>query len=281
MSTVLYNNEFIERSKAKVDIEDRGYQFGDGIYEVVRVYNGKFFELNSHIKRLYQSADEIKLKIPHSKEELSELLHLLIQKDGIDTGYVYLQYTRGVAPRSHPFPPQAKPVLTAYANEKPRPLEQMDKGIDAITVEDIRWMLCHIKSLNLIGAVLANQQAHEQGKGEAILHRNGTVTECSHSNIFIVKDVVLYTHPANHLILNGITRQVVIQLAKQNGISVVEEPFTLQELAQADEVFASGTTIEVMPIVSINDIPVGDGKPGMLTRKLQQLFSEKIESKCK
>jgi D-alanine transaminase len=275
---VLLNSTFVDRSEAKVDIEDRGYQFGDGIYEVIRLYNGQFFTLEEHVERLYNSAKAIELVIPHPKKELIGLLEELIKRNSLATGYIYLQYTRGTSPRSHAFPAESTAVLSAYCNEKPRPEEMMKQGMNVITAEDIRWKLCHIKSLNLLGAVLANQKAKSVGKDEAILHRDGVVTECSLSNCFMIKNNTLYTHPANNLILNGITRQVVIELAKKNGIPVIEDSFELKELMDADEVFASGTTIEVMPIVSIDDKPVGDGKPGTVTKKLQDLFDARINS---
>lgn len=275
---VLLNNSFIDRSEAKVDIEDRGYQFGDGVYEVIRVYDGQFFKLDQHIERLYNSAKAIELVIPHPKRELISLLEELIKRTNLSTGYVYLQYTRGEAARNHAFPTECTAVLSAYVNEKPRPEAMMEQGMNVITADDVRWMLCHIKSLNLLGAVLANQKAKSGGKDEAILHRDGIVTECSLSNCFIIKNNTLYTHPANNLILNGITRQVVIELAKKEGIPVVEESFVLEALMDADEVFASGTTIEVMPIVSIDDKPVGDGKPGKITNQLQQLFASSIKT---
>jgi D-alanine transaminase len=275
---VLLNSTFVDRSEAKVDIEDRGYQFGDGIYEVIRVYDGKFFELKQHIDRLFISAKAIELVIPHQRTELNGLLEDLIKRNNVSTGYVYLQYTRGEAPRSHPFPAESKAVLSAYTNVKPRPIKMMKHGMNVITAEDVRWMLCHIKSLNLLGAVLANQKAKSLGKDEAILHREGIVTECSLSNCFIVKNNTLYTHPANNMILNGITRQVVIELAKKDGMAVVEERFVLEVLMDADEVFASGTTIEVMPIVSIDDKPIGDGTPGAMTSRLQELFETRIKA---
>ncbi|WP_052947746.1 aminotransferase class IV [Aneurinibacillus tyrosinisolvens] len=154
----------------------------------------------------------------------------------------------------------------------------LNKGIKTITTEDIRWLRCDIKSLNLLGAVLANQKAHASGCDEAILHRDGTVTECSSSDIFIVKDGTIFTHPTNHFILNGITRQAVIQLAVKSGIKVMERPFTLDELFTSDEVFASSTTLEVMPVIQIDNKTIGNGSPGQLTKKLQELFSEAIPS---
>lgn len=274
---VLLNNSFIDRKDAKVDIEDRGYQFGDGIYEVVRVYEGEFYEYQPHIDRLYNSAAEIQLTIPHTKSELMGLLDELVKRNGVETGYVYFQYTRGEAPRGHAFPASSTAVLSAYVNEKPRPTALLDAGMHVITTADIRWLRCDIKSLNLLGAVLANQEAKAAGKDEAILHRDGVITECSLANCFIVKGKTVYTHPANNLILNGITRQVVVDIVKQtDGLTLSETTYTLDDLRNADEVFATGTTIEVMPIVSVDDVPVGDGKPGPITNKLQALFSNSL-----
>jgi len=281
MQFVILNGELLDRSKASIDIEDRGYQFGDGVYEVIRVYNGKMFTEEEHLDRLWASASSIGIEIPYSKKELQEQLKLLIEKDKLAVGTVYLQFTRGISPRKHPFPPNGvTPTFVAYTKEVGRPVEKLHSGVKAIITDDIRWLRCDIKSLNLLGNLLANQKAAEAGCDEAVLHREGRVTEGSHSNISIVKDGQIHTHPANHFILNGISRRVMIEICNREEIPVIEEPFTIEELTQADEIFLTGTTVEVMPVVELAGKSINGGKPGQLTRKLQELFKNEIELEC-
>lgn len=276
MSYSLWNDQIVKEEDVIVNQEDRGYQFGDGVYEVVKVYNGEFFTLNEHIDRFYESADKIRLVIPYTKDKLVMLLHELVEKNNLDTGHVYFQITRGATSRNHIFPgPEVKPVFTATVKVNPRPVKNFENGVKAIVLDDIRWLRCDIKSLNLLGAVLAKQEAHEKGAYEAILHRNGTVTEGSSSNIFGVKDGVLYTHPADNLILNGITRQVVIKCANEIGMPVSETAFTLDELFAMDEVIVTSTTSEVTPVIEIDGKKIGNGV-GEWTRKLQDQFASKI-----
>lgn len=281
MSIVWMNGAFIDRSEAKVDIEDRGCQFGDGIYEVIRVYNGKLFTASEHLERLLSSGDKLSIKIEYTVEELKMLMEELVDKNNLETGIVYMQVTRGASSRNHAFPSEdTPPTYIAYTKEVKIPFEQMDNGVSAITVEDIRWSRCDIKSLNLLGNVIAKQKAAEADCYESIQYRDLTVTEGSSSNIWIMKDNIVKTHEANQFILNGITRQKIIQLCKENEIEVLEESFTIEDLIDADEVFLSSTTAEVMPIISINNVPVGNGEIGPVTRNLQKLFKDAIESEC-
>ncbi|WP_240338396.1 D-amino-acid transaminase [Peribacillus alkalitolerans] len=278
---VLFQDQLIEREHAKVDIEDRGYQFGDGVYEVIRIYNGKMFTSDGHLDRLYESAKKISITIPYQKEKIKDLLHQLIAENELKHGIVYMQITRGTSPRNHVFPDASiEPVLTASTKEYPRPTELMEQGIKVITLEDIRWLRCDIKSLNLLGNVLAKQKAVDVGCFEAIQHRNGTVTEGSSSNVSIVKDGLVFTHPANHLILNGISRQVMLTTCEKSSIPLKEESFSLEQLMNADEVFISGTTVEITPVVEIDGIRIGEGKMGPITSRLQTLFRAEIESEC-
>ncbi|MEW9110681.1 MAG: D-amino-acid transaminase [Cytobacillus gottheilii] len=281
MEYVIVNGEFVERSQAKVDIEDRGFQFGDGVYEVIRVYNGKMFTADEHLERLHVSGEKIGLKIPYSVEELKVQLAELIIKNDLKLGTIYMQFTRGVSPRNHPFPAETiAPGFTANIKHVGRPSENMDNGVKALLKEDVRWLLCDVKSLNLLGNLLAKQEAVAAGCFEAIQHRGETVTEGSASNISIVKDGKVFTHPATNLILNGITRRVFLDLCERNQIPFAEEASTLTELSEADEVFLSSTTAEIMPIIQINDKPVGAGAPGPVTKKLQELFQQEIEEQC-
>lgn len=272
---ILVNEMFEERDKVHIHIEDRGYQFGDGIYEVIRVYNGICFKLDAHLQRLQQSAKYIELKLPYSITDIKNKLLTLLNKNNLINGHIYLQVTRGVAPRTHHFPNDSSAILIAYTQKRERPIQKMQFGISAITAEDIRWHRCDIKSLNLLGNVLAKQKAKEQGCDEAILHRDSIVTEGSSTNVFIVKKQKLYTHPANNYILNGITRNVVIQLALDNNIPVMEQEFTMNDLLNADEIFITSTTIEITPIIYVDKKYIS--KPGEITRLLQKHFNHWIK----
>jgi len=273
----LWNDRIVADNEVVVDKEDRGYQFGDGVYEVVKVYNGQLFTLEEHVDRFYASAEKIHITIPYTKDKLYTLLHQLVEANEINTGHIYFQITRGACPRNHIFPgDDVAPVLTGNAKENPRPVANFENGVKATFVEDIRWLRCDIKSLNLLGAVLAKQQAHEKGCYEAILHRGETITEGSSSNIYGVKDGVLYTHPADNLILNGITRQVIFKCAEEIGMPVKEQAFTKEQLLAMDEVIVSSTTSEVTPVIDVDGQAIGNGKPGEWTRKLQAQFDTKI-----
>ncbi|MFJ8262498.1 D-amino-acid transaminase [Rummeliibacillus sp. NPDC094406] len=278
MEKMLYNDRLIDTEDAKLSINDRGYQFGDGIYEVIKVYEGSMFTATEHIDRLYRSADEIRLVIPYTKDVLHKMLYDLVEENELATGHIYLQITRGIAPRNHAFPTDfTEPTLIAYTQVAERPVNNLRFGVSAIFVEDIRWLRCDIKSLNLLGNVLAKQQAHEAHCYEAIQHRGEMVTEGSSSNIYGIKGGVLYTHPINNYILNGITRQVVMKCCKEIGLSVVEEAFTKEQALQMDEVFLSSTSSEITPIIKIDDTIIQTGEPGIFTRKIQQTFEEKIQ----
>jgi D-alanine transaminase len=281
MNWTLINGEFVDRSNAKVDIEDRGYQFGDGIYEVIRVYNGKMFTAKEHLERFFRSAESISITLGYTIEQLTTLLQELIVKNNLTLGIIYMQATRGVAPRTHAFPAQhITPTLVANTKELERPAQKLDKGVKALLVEDIRWLRCDIKSLNLLGNVLAKEKASENGCYEAIQSRGQDVTEGSSSNVFIVKNGVIYTHASDQLILKGITKDVILGLCAENGIKVEERTFTREELAAADEVFLSSTTSEVMPVIAIDEKKVTSGEPGPVTRKLQTLFEAEITRQC-
>lgn len=274
---ILYDDRLISREEAKIDIEDRAYQFGDGVYEVIRVYHGRPFYMDEHLARLERSAGEIRLNLPYPIAKLKPLLHELIVTNKLDEGNIYIQISRGTAPRYHGFPAEARPLTIAYVQHAKRPLTELNHGIQAITTEDVRWLRCDIKSLNLLGAVLAKQTAIDHGAKEAILVRDGIVTEGSSTNLFIIKDGMIYTHPANHLILNGITRQVVFKLADECEIPFSETAFSKEELLHADEVFLSSTTMEVCPIVQIDGQPVSQGVPGPITKQLQEAFVNEIK----
>lgn len=269
-----YNGEFVAKEDVNISPDDRGYYFGDGVYEVFRIYGGQLFEVERHMQRLERSASEIQLTLPYERAHMEDIMHRLLAESKLTTGNLYMQITRGEAIRAHAFPKAGQGVMLAYCSEAERPVQAMSQGITAMTIEDIRWLRCDLKTLNLLPNVLAKQAAIDKGAEEAIMHRNGTVTECSASNLMIVKDGTLMTHPANHLILHGVTRAVVLELARQADLDIAETPFTLDQLKAADEAFITGTTAEITPIIQIDGEPVGSGKPGTITRKLQQLFDQ-------
>ncbi|MGR9050981.1 D-amino-acid transaminase [Halobacillus faecis] len=270
---ILTENDFVKQDTLKYPFEERGLQFGDGIYEVIRVYNGNYYLIDEHIDRLYRSAAAVKIDVPFKKEEMYEQLDELLKKNGI-TGdaKVYLQITRGSAPRDHAFPDQTQANLYAYVKDLPRPASYLRDGVSAITQEDVRWDWCYIKSLNLLPNVLAKQTAKEHGCYEAILHKNGEVTECSSSNVYFVRQGKVYTHPAKKNILHGCVRMRVEAFCKRENIEFIEEAFQVEDLAYADELFLSSSTSEVMPILKVDGQTIGDGQPGSVTRKLQKCY---------
>jgi D-alanine transaminase len=279
MAMYLQQDKILDRREASVDPQDRGYYFGDGIYEVFRIYGGRLFEREAHMSRLARSAGELRIPLPYSIARMNELLDELLRLDPVEEGTLYIQITRGIAPRAHAFPPEGTAsVISGYITEVHRPLNKQEAGIHLSVVPDIRWLRCDIKTLNLLGNVLAKQEAVEKGSDEALLHRNGTVTECSSSNVMIVKDGVIRTHPADNLILHGISRAVVLELAELTGIPILEEAFSLEDLLTADEVFITGTTIEVMPVVGVDTNTIGTGTPGTITRMLQEAFGRRIDA---
>ncbi|MEX3457629.1 D-amino-acid transaminase [Staphylococcus hominis] len=280
MTKVFINGEFLNQEDAKVSYEDRGYVFGDGIYEYIRAYNGKLFTVTEHFERFLRSASEIQIDLGYTVEELIDIVRQLLKINDIQNGGIYIQATRGVAPRNHSFPtPEVKPVIMAFAKSYDRPYDDFENGINTVTVEDIRWLRCDIKSLNLLGNVLAKEYAVKYNATEAIQHREETVTEGASSNVYAIKDGKIYTHPVNNYILNGITRKVIKWVAEDYNIPFNEETFTVDFLKNADEVIVSSTSAEVTPVVKIDGEIVNDGKVGPITKKLQEGFEKYIESK--
>ncbi|MBT2599206.1 MULTISPECIES: D-amino-acid transaminase [unclassified Oceanobacillus] len=270
---ILTQSEFRDKDSLNYPFEERGLQFGDGIYEVIRVYEGKYYLFEEHVDRLYRSAEAIKIEIPQSKKEMKELLLQLITKNEMTTdGKVYMQITRGSAPRDHIFPQSVEPNMYAYIQDMPRNKEALQHGVSTITQPDIRWENCYIKSLNLLPNVLAKQTAKEQGCYEAILHRDGKVTECSSSNVYLVKNGKVYTHPTTNNILYGCVRMAVERFLKDANIELIEDAFQLEDISNADEIFLSSSTSEVTPIVRVDDKAIGDGKPGTITKQLQHAY---------
>lgn len=272
------NGRYIELNELAVPIEERGHQFGDGIYEVIRVYNGMPFMLNEHLERLIKSGNAIKLKIEHSMDDFRTLIHDAIAKSGEKDCCVYLQITRGISARNHLFPDVAVSISLTVKQIVPLQESIRVNGAAAILHEDERWSNCYIKSLNLLPNVLARQTAYEQGCFEAILVRNGMITEGTSSNVFMVKQGKVYTAPLSKHILAGITRMAVKKICKQVSVDFIKQSFSKEELLQADEVFITNTTSEIVPIVTVEGQTIGAGRPGEVTtklyHKLQQLVAD-------
>ncbi|WP_077324923.1 D-amino-acid transaminase [Virgibacillus siamensis] len=272
---VLSQTKFTHRDNLRYPFEERGLQFGDGIYEVIRIYNGTYYLLEEHIDRLFRSAKAIKLELPFTKDEITNLLLELLKRNKMTSdGKTYLQATRGSAPRDHVFPVNVESNIYAYTQDLPRKHDNLEKGVSAITRHDSRWDYCYIKSLNLLPNVLAKQEAKENGCYEAIFHKDGQVTECSSSNVYLVKDGKIHTHPATSGILHGCVRMQVEKFAADLSIPFVENGFSLDDITTADELFLSSSTSEIMPIVSVDGTSVGNGKPGDVTQKLQECYEK-------
>lgn len=275
MNYVLYNQKIIEKDQVNIDYNDRGYVFGDGVYEVIRVYSKNHYTLDEHLLRLYRSVKEIKLTIPFEFHLLKNKLSELIELNGLDTGIIYLQITRGVAPRAHQFPSlNTSPQLIAYVKAFERPIFHLKNGVKMSVYDDIRWLRCDIKSLNLLGNVLAKQDAIENDCFEALMVRDNIVTEGCSSNFFIVKDGAVFTHPSTNLILNGITRMKIKEICQKTNIPFVEKSFSLEDVFRADESFLSSTTSEIMPVIEVANKKIGNGSLGSITRILQQMFEK-------
>ncbi len=270
---IMSQGKFMHRDSLKYPFEERGLQFGDGVYEVIQIYNGNFYLFDEHLTRLYNSLKAIEIKLAISKDELANLLRELLEKNQMqETGHVYLQVTRGSAPRIHTFPEDVEANIYAYVKTTERKEDILEKGVETITYPDERWKHCYIKSLNLLPNVIAKQKAKEAGAYEAVLHKDGLVTECGSSNVYLVKNKEIYTYPANGDILHGCVRMAVERFAKELEIPFIEEAFKIEDFATADEVFLSSSTNEVLPITKVDDIVIHDGKPGLITQKLQAAY---------
>lgn len=274
---VYLNGEYIPYENAKISVDDRGFVFADGIYEVARIYGGRIFLLQPHLDRLRFGLGELQIRAD-IVDQVADIGERLIAQNGTDEATLYIQVTRGVAPRAHAFPnPEVPPTVFIAAKPfKAPPESYRTDGVAAVTVTDTRWARCDIKSVNLLPNVLANQQAKAAGAFEALFVRDGQVIEGSHSNLFGVLDGELLTYASSGHILTGITRLLVIDKARELGIPLRERGIPRERLFDTTELFLSGTTTEVMPVVRVDGQPIGDGKPGPITRRLQGLFREWI-----
>jgi D-alanine transaminase len=263
------NGRFLPWNEATVSIDDRGFQFGDGVYEVIRTYRGAPFELGAHLARLDRSAKELSLSQPYPRAQWTQWVQQGLGQAGYQEAKIYIQITRGVAPRDHGFPANTVPTVVMTIRElHPLPLQVRQEGVTAKTCNDLRWGRCDIKSVNLLANVLAREEAKQAGVFEAILVKDGLVTEGSLSNVMAVQAGVIVTAPEGPRILSGVTRTVVLGLAKKEGIPVEERFLSVDALYAADEVFLTGTTLEVLGVVRVDGKPVGSGRPGPITKTL-------------
>lgn len=276
---LVYLNQYIPEEEARISVNDRGFLFADGIYEVARIYRGRPFRLDAHIERARNGLRALDIAFD-GVADLKSIMERLMAENGLEEAdaTLYVQITRGAAPRRHAFPAgDVQP--TVYAVVKPyvdHPADFWTEGVAAVTVSDNRWARCDIKSVSLLPNVLANQQAHAAGAFEALFVRDGIVLEGSHSSLFAVYDGELVTYPACNYVLPGITRAFVFELAEELGIPAREGLIPQARLFHADELFLSGTTTEIMPVVQVDGRPIGGGKPGPIAAKLQAALRERV-----
>ena len=282
MKPIVYcNGEFVEEQNAKVSIFDRGYLFGDGVYEVVPVVNGQLIDKIEFLARLQRSLSELELEWPCSQIEYVAMLETLIERNELVEGSVYTQVTRGVAPRDFSFPDNTPTTCMAFTTAKSYfSSPQAEAGVEVITVEDLRWKRRDIKSIALLAQCLAKQQSKRHGCYESWMLEDGFITEGSSSTAYIVKNNTVITRPNSNDVLPGIRRHVLLELAADNGIAVELRAFTLDEVLTADEAFLSSATTLVMPVVTIDGKPIGEKKPGLITLKLRQLYVDRIKKQA-
>ena len=270
---IYLNGDFMPIEEARIPVLDRGFIFGDGVYEVIPVYSRKPFRLAEHLHRLQYSLDGIRLSNPHSNQEWSNLLEQIVAGNESDDQYLYLHITRGVAKRDHAFPKGVMPTVFIMSNPLLAPPgELLATGVAAITASDNRWLRCDIKAISLLPNVLLRQMAIDADAIETVLLREGFMTEGAASNIFVIKDGVLLAPPKNHLMLPGITYDVVLELAAANEIPHEVREVSEYEVRTAREILLTSSTKEIMPITRLDGKPVGDGKPGSMFALLHQLY---------
>jgi D-alanine transaminase len=269
---VYLNGAFVDRERALVAVDDRGFVFADGVYEVTRAIGGCLYERGRHVRRLKHSVATLRIALPPEEiAQLADVWQALLERNALQTGEatVYCQITRGTAPRAHPFPPAGTPpTIYASASALAPPTAVRARGARGILVADLRWARCDVKTIMLLPNVLARQKAAEDGADEAFFVRDGVVLEGAASNLFAVIDGALWTHPLTTYVLPGITREIVIELARAAAIEVRERPILLEDLARATELFYAGTASDVMPIVTMDGRPVGSGRPGPAAAQL-------------
>jgi D-alanine transaminase len=273
--TVFLNGKLLPAGEATVSVLDRGFIFGDGVYELVPAYSRVPFRLDEHLARLERSLGETKIRNPYSRAQWRDAIYRLIDAQPHEDQGVYFQVTRGVAKRDHAFPKSAEPTVFMMSNPLVNPpAAQVEQGASALSAPDNRWLRCDIKSISLIGNCLLRQLSAEAGAAETILFREGKLTEASASNVFIVKRGVIQSPPKTHLILPGITYDVVVELARANGMALEFRELTEAEVRAADEVWVTSSSKEVLAIVELDGKPIGERRPGPVFRRMYQLYQE-------
>jgi D-alanine transaminase len=279
VSIVYLNGQFLPRSEAKLSVDDRGFFFGDGVYEVTRVVRGRLFEWDRHAKRLARGLRELRIDAGMDVDAIRLLQERLIRENNLleGQGTVYLQITRGAAPRTHHFPPPGTPATVFLsASSFVPPSEVRGRGVAVTTYPDYRWSRCDLKTVNLLPAVMAKQFATDNDAFESIFVREAVITEGSHTNFFGVINGEVRTYPNSNYVLPGVTRDVVVELAHESGIPVSETPIYRHEIAILEESFLTGTTTDVMPVVSIDGKTIGNGRPGAITMRLYEALASRL-----
>jgi D-alanine transaminase len=278
MKTAYVNGKYVPLQRAVVPMQDRGYQFADGVYEVAMFYNRCFLDIDLHLKRLHRSLARLYITEPMKETSLRLVMQELVRRNPYRDGYIYLQITRGIAPRNHLFPVHAKPSVTmCVMPTRPAKAGAYEQGVKVITAEDIRWAWCDIKSTALLPNVLLKNQAQAAGAAEAFLfNKEGCLTECSVSTAYIVKDGVVLTHPENEAVLPGVRKVVVKNLCQQHGIAYEERMITRQEVFAADEAFLTSANSHILPVTRIDDALVADGKVGAVSRELLTYYKAHV-----
>jgi D-alanine transaminase len=271
--TVYLNGKFLPLEEARISVLDRGFIYGDGVYEVVPVYHRQPYRLRQHLARLQRSLDGIRLANPHRDSEWESIVRELIAQQPFDDQGVYFQVTRGAAKRDHAFPSDAVPTVFMMSNPLPvLSREQIERGVAVVTANDERWLRCDLKTISLLGNVLARQFAVDHGAVETVMFRNGYLTEASASNVLIVKRGTVVAPPKDNLILPGITYDAVLELAREGGLPLEVRPVTREEALDADEMWISSSTKEILAVTTLDGKPFAGGKPGPVYRQMYRLF---------
>ena len=272
---VFLNGKFLPIEQAMVPVLDRGFIFGDGVYELIPVYSRVPFRMDEHLARLERSLAAVRIRNPYAREKWREIIRELVRQQPWEDQGVYFQVTRGVAKRDHAFPADVEPTVFVMSNPLVNPpRELVDKGVGAVTAVDNRWLRCDIKSISLLGNVLARQASADAGAAETILFRDGKLTEASASNVFLAKNGLLLSPPKSNLILPGITYDVVVEIAQMTKIPLEFRDVSEAEVRGADEVWVTSSSKEILAVVTLDGKPVGEGKPGPLFRKAWQAYQE-------
>ena len=280
METAYFNGNFLPKENIRISPDDRGFLFGDGIYEVMKWYGSFFFDPESHLARLKRSLGEVRINWP-AADSFQSFARELIKFNRLEDrqALIYMQVTRGAAPRNHSFPdPEVQPTVYAFAREINPAKSDDGTGVKVLMGRDIRWSRCDIKSVSLLANTLSFQGAHERGMKEYIFVRDGVITEGSRSNIFFVADGILYTHPESEYILSGVTRKNIIRFANESGITVKEQPFPEKDIGNIREAFITNTSAEVTPVIAFDTMIVGNGIPGPVTLQIHKKFLSEINA---